>query len=112
MELQVINHMWMKPSPTNSTEGVSLRQIVIRFLSRKDRDIVWENREQVKNSTDKLFEKAFFAPDLTKENAEISYKLRKAARRAREKYKMKVTIRNSRLCMVESGMTHDVNEIP
>ena len=70
-----------------------------------------ENRGKVKNSTDKLSENAFFVPDLTKENAEISYKLRKTARRAREKYKMKVTVRNNRLCMVESGMSYGVNEI-
>ena len=63
-----------KPSPTNSTEEVSLRQIIIRFISRKNKDNVWENRGKVKNSTDKLFENAFFVPDLTKENADISYK--------------------------------------
>ena len=101
-----------KPSPTNSTEEVSPRQIIVRFINRKGRDNVWENRGKVKNSTDKLFKNAFFVPDLTKENAEISYKLHKAARRAREKYKMKVTIRNNRLCMVESGMSCGVNEIP
>ena len=101
-----------KPSPTNSTEEVSLRQIIVRFISGKDKDNVWENRGKVKNSTDKLFENAFFVPNLTKENAEISYKLCKAARQAREKYKMKVTTRNNRLCMVESGMSYDVNEIP
>ena len=67
---------------------------------------------KVKNSTDKLFENAFFVPDLTGENADISYKLRKAARRAREKYKMKVSIRNNRLCMVESGTSYGMNEIP
>ena len=101
-----------KPSPTNSTEEVSPKQIIVRFISRKDRDNVWENRGKVKSSTDKLFENAFFVPDLTGENAEISYKLRKAARRAREKYKMKVSIRNNRLCMVESGMSYGLNEIP
>ena len=98
-----------KPSPTNSTEEVSPRQIIVRFISRKDRDNVWENRGKVKNSTDKLFENAFFC---TKENPEISYKLRKAARRAREKYKMKVTNGNNRLCMVKSEMSYGVNEIP
>ena len=40
-----------KPSPTNSTEEVSPRQIIVRFISRKDRDNVWENRGKVKNST-------------------------------------------------------------
>ena len=100
-----------KPSPTNSTEEVSPRQIIVRFISRKDRDNVWENRGKVKNSTDKLFENAFFLSNLMKENAAISNKLHKAARRAREKYIMKVTIRNNRLCMVESGMSYGVNEI-
>ena len=32
-----------KPSPTNSTEVVSPRQIIVRFISRKNRDNVWEN---------------------------------------------------------------------
>ena len=102
-----------KPSPANSTGEISPRQIIVRFISRKDRDNVWENRGKVKNSTDRLFENAFFVPDLTRENTEILiYKLHKAARRAREKYNMKVSIRNNRLCMVESGMLYGVNEIP
>ena len=102
-----------QPSPTNSTEEVSPRQIIVRFISRKDRDNVWgENRGKVKNSTYKLLENAFFVPDHTKEKAEISYKLHKAGRWDREKYKMKVTIRNNRLFMVESGMSYGVNEIP
>ena len=60
-----------KPSPTNSTEEVSPRQIIVRFISRKDRDNVWENRGKVKNSTDKLFENAFFVPDLTRERRDL-----------------------------------------
>ena len=55
-----------KPSPTNSTEEVSPRQIIVRFISKKDSDNVWENRGKVKNSTDKLFENAFLYPILPK----------------------------------------------
>ena len=51
-----------KPSPTNSTEEVSPRQIIVRLKCRKDRDNVLENKEKVKNSTDKLFKNAFLYP--------------------------------------------------
>ena len=49
------------------------------------------------------------SPERT-QRSHINY-ARQLARRAREKHKMKVFIRNNRLCMVESGMSYGVSEI-
>ena len=101
-----------KLSPTNSTEEVSPRQIIVRFMSRMDRDSVWENRGKKLIIPLTSCSGMRFLYPISPERTQRSHKLRNSARRAREKYKMKVSIRNNRLCMVESGMLYGVNEIP
>ena len=44
------------------------RHIIARFLSRKDRGLVWKNREKFKGT--EHFKDAFFVPDLCKQDAE------------------------------------------
>ena len=54
----------------------SPRHIIARFLSRKDRNSVWENRKNLKGSEN--YKGAFFIPDLAKEYAQEGYVLRQA----------------------------------
>ena len=56
------------------------RHIIARFLSRKDRNFVWENRGKLKGSEN--YKEAFFVPDLTKEYAQEGYVLRQARKLA------------------------------
>ena len=86
------------------------RHIIARFLSRKDRDLVWKNREKIKET--EHFKDAFFVPDLCKQDAEEGFKLRQALRCARNVFKMKVEIRNNRLLMVDSGLSYSLQELP
>ena len=64
------------------------RHIIARFLSHKDRDLVWKNREKFKET--EHFKDAFFVLDLCKQNADEGFKLRQALRCARNVFKMKV----------------------
>ena len=78
--------------------------------SRKDRDLVWKNREKIKET--EHFKDAFFVPDLCKQDAEEGFKLRQALRCARNVFKMKVEIRNNRLLTVDSGISYSLQELP
>ena len=62
----------------------SPRHIMARFLSRKDRNFVWENRGKLKDSEN--YKEDFFVPDLTKEYAQEGYVLRQVQKLAKEKY--------------------------
>ena len=54
-----------------------------RFVSRKDRTFVWENRGRLKDSEN--YKEAFFVPNLAKEYAQEEYVLRQARKSAKEK---------------------------
>ena len=70
------------------------RHIIARFLSHKDRDLVWKKREKIKETE---HFKDIFVPDLCKQDAEEGFKLRQALRCARNVFEMKIQIRNNRL---------------
>ena len=88
----------------------ALRHIIAIFLSRKDRDLAWKNRDKIKEI--EHFKDAFFVPDLCKQDAEEGLKLRQALRCARNVFKMKVKIRNNRPLMVDSGLSYSLEELP
>ena len=47
------------------------RHIIARFLSCKDRDLVWKNREKIKET--EHFKDTFFVPDLCKQAGEEGF---------------------------------------
>ena len=51
-------------------DQVSPRHIIARFVVRNERDLVWENRDKIKDTL--RFKDSFFVPDLAKELAEES----------------------------------------
>ena len=55
------------------------RHIIARFISRKDRDLVWSQRDEIKKT--EHFSDAFFVPDLVKKYAEEGFTLRQALRK-------------------------------
>ena len=86
------------------------RHIITIFLSCKDRDLAWKNREKIKEIVH--FKDEFFVPDLCKQDAEEGLKLRQALRCARNVFKMNVKIRNNRALMVDSGLSYSLEELP
>ena len=65
------------------TDQENPRHIVTRFVVRKERDLVWENRDEIKNCP--RFKDSFFIPDLDKGLPEETFILRQAVRTARER---------------------------
>ena len=84
----------------------SPRHIIARFLSRKDRNFVWENREKLKGSEN--YKGAFFVPDLAKEYAQEGYVLELA----KEKYNIQAEIKFNKLVMPDSGLAYSANWLP
>ena len=78
-------------------------------MVHKERDLVWENRDKIKNCP--RFKDSFFVPDLAKELAEESFILRQAVRIAREK-ELRVEIRRSKLIMLDSGLSYAASKVP
>ena len=64
-----------EPSPTNSTGKVSPRQVIVRFISRNDRDIVWENWEKLRIPLTSCSRKHFLYPISRKktQRSDINY---------------------------------------
>ena len=87
-----------------------LRHIIARFLSRKDRNFVWENSGKLKGSEN--YKEAFFVPDLAKEYAQEGYVLRQARKLAKEKYNIQAEIKSNKLVMPDSGLAYSANELP
>ena len=58
------------------------RQIIVRFVNRQHRELVWRNKENISKS--KKYSGAFFVRNYPKEIAQERSLLRKAARRARD----------------------------
>ena len=85
------------------------RQIIMRFVNRQHRELVWRNKENISKS--KKYIGAFFAPDYPKEIAQEQSLLRKAARRARDN-EIKPEIRNNRLYLVNSQTSYSLKELP
>ena len=82
------------------------RQIIIRFISRKDRNEVWHRKENMSKA--KKYTGAFFVQDYPRKVAE----LRKIARKARDIHKMKVEIKYNKNVMVDSGVSYGLKELP
>ena len=91
------------------TDKENPRHIIARFVVRKERDLVWENRDKIKNCP--RFKDSFFVPDLAKELAEESFILRQAVRIARER-ELRVEIRRNKLVMLDSGLSYAASEVP
>ena len=64
-----------EPSPYN-------RQIIMRFVNRQHRELVWRNKTNISKS--KKYSGTFFVPDYPKGIAQERSLLRKAATRARD----------------------------
>ena len=90
-------------------DQVSPRLIIARFVVGKERDLVWENRDKIKDTL--RFKDLFFVPDLAKELAEESFVLRPAVRMARER-ELRVEIRRNKLVMLDSGLSYAASEVP
>ena len=78
-------------------------------MVRKERDLVWENRDKIKDTL--RFKDSVFVPDLAKELAEESYVLRQTVRMARER-ELRVEIRRNKLVMLDSGLSYAASEVP
>ena len=89
---------------------LSPRHIIARFVSRKYRDLVWQNRGKIKDTEN--YKAPFFVPDLTKEHAQEGYILRQALKKARETYKLNVEIKYNKLVMLDTGLAYSVSQIP
>ena len=88
----------------------SPRHIIARFVSLKDRDLVWQNRGKIKDTQN--YKEAFFVPDLTKDHSQEGYILRQSAKKARETYKLNVEINCNKLVMLDTGLAYSVSQIP
>ena len=88
------------------------RHIIARFLSRKDRNFVWENRGKLKGSEN--YKEAFFVPDLTKEYAQEGYVICSQAslKVSKRKYNIQAEIKSNKLVMPDSGLAYSANELP
>ena len=81
---------WSKKSSTKSESSSNVNgpsqsyshQIIMRFVNRQHRELVWRNKENISKS--KKYSGAFFVPDYPKEIAQERSLLRKAAKRARD----------------------------
>ena len=82
----------------------SPRHIIARFVSQKDRDLVWQNRRKVKDTEN--YNEAFFVPDPSKEHAQEGYILRQVLKKARETYKLNVEIKYNKLVMSDTGLAN------
>ena len=80
----------------------SSRHITVRFVSLKDRDLIWQNRGKIKDTEN--YKEGFFVPDLTKEHAQEGYILRKVLKKARETYKLNVEIKYNKLVLLDTGL--------
>ena len=96
--------------PARSRRGKQPRHIIARFVCRKDRDLVWKQKEKIKET--EHFKQAFFVQDLPKEDANEEYKLRRAMKCARNVFNMEVSIRRRRLVMADSGLSYSFDELP
>ena len=86
------------------------RQIIMRFISRKDRNEVWHRKENISKA--RKYRGAFFVQDYPREVAAERAELRKIARKARDIYKMKVEIKYNKIVMVDSGVSFGLKELP
>ena len=64
----------------NRSDRTSPRQIIIRFLVRKDKERVWQNRQKISKSV--KFGTCFFTLDYTKEIADERSLRRKIAKKS------------------------------
>ena len=85
------------------------RHIIARFISRKDRYLVWSQLDEIKKT--EHFSDAFLVPDLVKEYAKAGFKLRQALQCARDVFKPKVELRKNQIVMVESGLLYSLTEL-
>ena len=88
----------------------SPRHIIAKFISRKDKDLVWQNRGKIKDTEN--YKEAFFIPDLTKEHAQEGYILKQVLKKARETYKLNVEIKYNQLVMLDTSLAYSVSQIP
>ena len=86
------------------------RHIIVRFLCPKDRNMVWESRDKIKETEN--FREAFFVSDLCKEFAKESYILRQALKITSGKYNIKCHLSNNKLVMTDSGLAYSAEQLP
>ena len=94
----------------NRSDRTSPRQIIMRFLVRKDKERVWQNREKILKSV--KFGTCFFTLNYPKEIADERSLLRKIAKRARDVLEIKAEVRRNKLHLVDSGLSYSLKEIP
>ena len=88
----------------------SRRQIIMWFISRKDRNEVWHRKENISRA--KKYPGAFFVQDYPREVAAERAELRRIAKKARDIHKMKVEIKYNKIVMVDSGVSYGLKELP
>ena len=94
----------------NRSDRTSPRQIIMRFLVRKDKERVWQNREKILKIV--KFGTCFFTLDYPKEIAGERSLLRKIAERATDVLEIKAEVRRNKLHLVDSGLSYSLKEIP
>ena len=119
IEFHAVHRVGQKRVSTNSESSANgngpsrsyNRQIIMRFVNRQHRELVWRNKENISKS--KKYSGAFLVPDYPKEIAQGRSLLRKAARRARDNVnEIKAEIRNNRLYLVNSQTSYSLKELP
>ena len=86
------------------------RQVIMRFLVRKDKESVWQNREKLSKSV--KFGTFLFTLDYPKEIADERSLLRKIAKRVRDILEIKAEVKRNKLYLVDSGLNYSLKEIP
>ena len=98
MKLHAIHHVGRSRGKTRGgsygSKPDNSRHIIARFISRKNRVLVWSHQDEIKKT--EHFSDAFFILDLIKEYAEEGFKLRRVLRCARDVFKLKVEMRNNK----------------
>ena len=99
----------MRSNRGGKTDKENPQHIITRFVVCKERDLIWENCDKIKNCP--RFKDLFFVLDLAKELSEESFILRQAVRIARWR-ELGVEIRRNKLVMLDSGLSYAASEVP
>ena len=96
------------PMPCGPDGKPSRRQIIMRFISRKDRNKVWRKKEGISKA--KKYPGGFFVQDYL--CAAERVELRRIAKKARDSHKMKVGIKYNKIVMADPGVSCSLKELP
>ena len=99
----------MRSNRGSKTDKENPRHIIAKFVVRKERDLLWENGDKIKNCP--RFKDSFFVPDLAKELADESFILTQVVRSAKER-ELRVEIRRNKFVMLDSGLSYAASEVP